>query len=55
MMGFIFLFVTASRPALGATQPPIKWVPGSLTPGVKRSEREADHSPPYNAKVNACS
>jgi hypothetical protein len=26
----------ASRPALGPTQPPIQWVPGVLSPGVKR-------------------
>jgi hypothetical protein len=25
----------ASRPALGPTQPPIQWVPGVLSPGVK--------------------
>jgi hypothetical protein len=25
-----------SRPALGPTQPPIQWVPGVLSPGVKR-------------------
>jgi len=28
----------------GAAQPPIKWVPGSFSPGVKRPVREADHS-----------
>jgi hypothetical protein len=42
----IFLFSTASRPAVGPTQPPIQWVPGALSPGVKRKWREADHSPP---------
>jgi len=28
------------------TQPPIQWVQGALSLGVKRNEREADHSPP---------
>jgi len=32
-------------------QPPIQWVPGALSLGVKRPERQADHSPPSNAKV----
>jgi hypothetical protein len=27
------------------TQPPIQWVPGALTLGVKRPAREADFSP----------
>jgi hypothetical protein len=39
----IFLFTTASRTALGLTQPPIKWVPGALSLGIKRPGREADH------------
>jgi hypothetical protein len=47
----IFLFTTASRPALGPTQPPIFWVPGVLSLWVKWSEREADHSPPSSAEV----
>jgi hypothetical protein len=40
-----------SRPALGPTQPPIQWVPGALSFGVKGSGREAGHSPPYSAEV----
>jgi hypothetical protein len=32
----IFLLALASRPALGPTQPHIRWVPGVLSPGVKR-------------------
>jgi hypothetical protein len=31
-----FLFTTASRTALGPTQPPIQWVTGALSLGVKR-------------------
>jgi hypothetical protein len=48
----IFLFTTASRSALGPTQPPIQWVPGTLSLGVKRPGREAHHSPPSSAEVN---
>jgi hypothetical protein len=47
----IFLVTTVSRPALGPTQPPIQWVPGTLSLGVKRPAREADHSPPPSAEV----
>jgi hypothetical protein len=46
----IFLFSTASRPALGPTQP-IQWVPGVLFPGVMWAGREVDHSPPSSAEV----
>jgi hypothetical protein len=45
-----FLF-TSSRPALGRTQPPIQWVPGPLSRGVKRQGHKADHSPPPSAEV----
>jgi len=47
----IFLFTTSSRPALGPTHTPIRWVPVALYLGVKRPGREADHSPPSRAKV----
>jgi hypothetical protein len=45
------IFSTSSRPALGSTELPIQWVPGALSPGVKRQGREADHSPPISAEV----
>jgi len=38
---------------LGPTQPPIQWVSRALSLGVKWPGREADHSPPSSAKVNA--
>jgi len=37
----IFLFATASRPAVQRTQPLIQWIPGALTPAVKWPGREA--------------
>jgi hypothetical protein len=43
---------SVSRPALGPSQPPVQWVPGVLSPGVKaRPGRDADHSPPSSAEV----
>jgi len=47
-----FLLSETSRPHLGPTQPPIECVPGFLSPGVKRSGREAVHSPPSSDEVN---
>jgi hypothetical protein len=44
-------FTTASRPAVGPTQPPIQWVPGALSLGIKQPRREADHSHPSSADV----
>jgi hypothetical protein len=46
-----FLFSTSLRPALGSSQPPIKWVPRALSPGVKRQGCQTDHSPPTSAEV----
>jgi len=37
--------------ALRSTQPPIQWVPGNLSLGIKRPGREADRSPPSSTEV----
>jgi hypothetical protein len=39
----IFLITTVSRTALGPTQLPIQWVPGTLSLVVKWAVCEADH------------
>jgi hypothetical protein len=49
-----FHFSTLSRPALGPMQPPSQWVPGALSPGLKRQEGEADHSPPTMPRSRKC-
>jgi hypothetical protein len=49
--GEIFLSSTSSRSVLGATQPPIQWVPGALSLRVKQPEREANHSHPTSAEI----
>jgi hypothetical protein len=38
-----FHFSMSSRPTLRLTQPPVKWVPGAISLGVKRPGLEADH------------
>jgi hypothetical protein len=47
----IYLFTTASRPALDRTYPPIQWVPAAFLLWVKQPGRESDHSPPSSAEV----
>jgi hypothetical protein len=47
----IFPVTPVSGPVLDSTQPPIEWVPGALSLGVKRVGRKADHSPPTSAEV----
>jgi hypothetical protein len=44
--------INVNESALGSTQPPIQWVPGALSSGVKRLEHEANHSPPSSVEVN---
>jgi hypothetical protein len=41
----------SSKPALGPAQIPVQWVPGTLSPGIKRPGREADHLPPASAEI----
>jgi hypothetical protein len=49
----IFLFATASRPALWPTEPSVQCVPGALTLGAEGQGHEGDNSPPSNTEVNA--
>jgi hypothetical protein len=43
----IFPLTSLSRPALGSTQPPVQWVPGVLSPGVKRGRGVMLATNPY--------
>jgi hypothetical protein len=48
----VFPLTSVSRPALRPTHPPVQWVTGVLSPGVKaRPGRDADHSLPFSAEV----
>jgi hypothetical protein len=49
--GKITFFTSASRPAVGPTQPLNQWLRGPLSPGVKRPGHEAYDSPPSSAEV----
>jgi hypothetical protein len=53
-LGIFFFFTTVSGTALGPTQPPIEWVLGALSLGIKRQGLEADQSPPSSAEVKEC-
>ena len=42
-------FPHLSRPTLGSTQPPVRWVPGLFRGGKERPGRDTDPSPPSSA------
>jgi hypothetical protein len=46
-----FHFSISSKPALGSTKPPIQWLPGAISVGVKQPGPKADHSSPTSAEV----
>jgi hypothetical protein len=46
-----FHFSMTSRPAPGPIQPPIQWVPGSLSTGLKGPGHEVKHSLPTSGEV----
>jgi hypothetical protein len=46
-----FLISTSTRKALEPTRPPIQWVPGALSLGVKQQGHEADRKPSASTKV----
>jgi hypothetical protein len=48
----IFLFSTASRPAVEPNQLLVQLVPGATSMGVKRPGSGADHSSPFSAEVS---
>jgi hypothetical protein len=52
--GDIILLSTASRPILWPAEPPLQWIPATLSPCVIWQGREADRSPQSNAKVKNC-
>ena len=47
----IYLYSEKSRQALGSTQPPVQWVPGVFSTGVKRPISAVKCSSPSIAKV----
>jgi hypothetical protein len=46
-----FPFSIRPRPALGPTKLPLQWIPGPVSPDVKRPQRNADHWTASSAEV----
>jgi hypothetical protein len=46
-----FLLYVVQTVSEAPTQPPIEWIPGVISAGVKRPGHEADRSPPSSAEV----
>jgi len=47
----IFQFCTVHGPALGLTEPRIKWLPSSVFSGLRRPGRETEGPPPSTFEV----
>jgi hypothetical protein len=47
----MFLLFTVSRAGLESNQPPIQYILGATSPGVKRLGRKANHSPSSRSEV----
>jgi hypothetical protein len=47
-----FFLLHSVQTTSGAHHPPMQWLPGDLSPGVKQLEREADYLPTSSAKDN---
>jgi hypothetical protein len=51
----LLLISTLSKPILELIHSPIQWVPGTLSPGVKRQRRKDEYSSPTTDEVkNTC-
>jgi hypothetical protein len=50
-LGQEFSLLHVVQAGSGATQRPLQWVLGALSPGLKRPGREAHHSSPTSAEI----
>lgn len=46
------IFLTALRPSVEPTRPPVQWVLRSLSPWVKLPGNDADHLAPNSVEIN---
>jgi hypothetical protein len=45
------VLATTSSLAEGPTQPPVKWVPGAVSTGIKQLGHETDWTTPFSVEV----